>query len=214
VNQRNPGGSKYGTVGPVIEGVQYKLEADGEICVAGPSVMLGYYKRPDLTAETIIDGWLHTGDIGVLEDGKYLKITDRKKELFKTSGGKYVAPQPIENKMKESPFVEQIMLVGDNRRFVSALIVPSFAKLKEWSKQHGIEYVSNAEIIKNTMVLTMLQDTVDEYNKLFNQVEQVKKFALIPREWNIDNGEMTPKLSLRRKVVLANFEKEIEAMYV
>jgi long-chain acyl-CoA synthetase len=214
VNQQTPGGSKYGTVGPVIEGVQYKLEADGEICVAGPSVMLGYYKRPDLTAETIIDGWLHTGDIGVLEDGKYLKITDRKKELFKTSGGKYVAPQPIENKMKESPFVEQIMLVGDNRRFVSALIVPSFAKLKDWSKQHGIEYVSNAEIIKNTMVLTMLQDIVDEYNKLFNQVEQVKKFALIPREWNIDNGEMTPKLSLRRKVVLGNFEKEIEAMYV
>jgi len=214
VNQQTPGGSKYGTVGPVIEGVKYKLEADGEICVAGPSVMLGYYKRPDLTAETIIDGWLHTGDIGVLEDGKYLKITDRKKELFKTSGGKYVAPQPIENKMKESPFVEQIMLVGDNRRFVSALIVPSFAKLKDWSKQHGIEYVSNAEIIKNTMVLTMLQDIVDEYNKLFNQVEQVKKFALIPREWNIDNGEMTPKLSLRRKVVLGNFEKEIEAMYV
>jgi long-chain acyl-CoA synthetase len=214
VNQQTPGGSKYGTVGPVIEGVQYKIEADGEICVAGPSVMLGYYKRPDLTAETIIDGWLHTGDIGVLEDGKYLKITDRKKELFKTSGGKYVAPQPIENKMKESPFVEQIMLVGDNRRFVSALIVPSFAKLKDWSKQHGIEYVSNAEIIKNTMVLTMLQDIVDEYNKLFNQVEQVKKFALIPREWNIDNGEMTPKLSLRRKVVLGNFEKEIEAMYV
>ena len=214
VNQQTPGGSKYGTVGPVIEGVQYKIEADGEICVAGPSVMLGYYKRPDLTAETIINGWLHTGDIGVLEDGKYLKITDRKKELFKTSGGKYVAPQPIENKMKESPFIEQIMLVGDNRRFVSALIVPSFAKLQDWAKQHGIQYVSNAEIIKNTMVLTMLQNTIDEYNKLFNQVEQIKKFALMPREWNIDNGEMTPKLSLRRKVVLANFEKEIEAMYV
>jgi long-chain acyl-CoA synthetase len=214
INYRTPGDMKFGTVGLPIQGVQMKLEADGEICVAGPSVMKGYYKRPDLTAETIIDGWLHTGDIGVVEDGKYLKITDRKKELFKTSGGKYVAPQPIENKMKESPFVEQIMLVGDNRRFVSALIVPSFAKLKEWSKQHGIEYVSNAEIIKNTMVLTMLQDTVDEYNKLFNQVEQIKKFALIPREWNIDNGEMTPKLSLRRKVVLGNFEKEIEAMYV
>ena len=214
VNQRKPGGAKYGTVGPVIEGVQYKIEEDGEICVAGPSVMLGYYKRPDLTAETVIDGWLHTGDIGVVEDGKFLKITDRKKELFKTSGGKYVAPQPIENKMKESPFIEQIMLIGDNKRFVSALIVPSFAKLKEWAKQHGIEYTSNAEIIKNSMVLTMLQDTVDEYNKLFNQVEQVKKFTLIPREWSIDNGEMTPKLSLRRKIVLANFEKEIEAMYV
>ena len=213
INSKNPGGTKYGTVGGVIDGVQYKLEPDGEICVAGPSVMLGYYKRPDLTAETIIDGWLHTGDIGEIIDGKFLKITDRKKELFKTSGGKYVAPQPIENKMKESPFVEQIMLIGDNKRFVSALIVPSFAKLKEWAKTHGIQYTSNEEMIKNSMVLTMFESIVSEYNTLFNQVEQVKKFALLPREWTIDKGEMTPKLSMKRKVVLANFEKEIEAMY-
>jgi len=213
INSRNPGGTKYGTVGGVIDGVQYKLEADGEICVAGPSVMLGYYKRPDLTAETIIDGWLHTGDIGEIIDGKYLKITDRKKELFKTSGGKYVAPQPIENKMKESPFVEQIMLIGDNRRFVSALIVPSFAKLKEWAKTHGIQYTTNQEMIKNSMVLTMFESVMSEYNALFNQVEQVKKFALLPREWTIDKGEMTPKLSMKRKVVLANFEKDIEEMY-
>ena len=213
INSKNPGGTKYGTVGGVIDGVQYKLEADGEICVAGPSVMLGYYKRPDLTAETIIDGWLHTGDIGEIIDGKYLKITDRKKELFKTSGGKYVAPQPIENKMKESPFVEQIMLIGDNRRFVSALIVPSFAKLKEWAKTHGIQYTTNQEMIKNSMVLTMFESVMSEYNALFNQVEQVKKFALLPREWTIDKGEMTPKLSMKRKVVLANFEKDIEEMY-
>lgn len=213
INSKNPGGTKYGTVGGVIDGVQYKLEPDGEICVAGPSVMLGYYKRPDLTAETIIDGWLHTGDIGEIIDGKFLKITDRKKELFKTSGGKYVAPQPIENKMKESPFVEQIMLIGDNRRFVSALIVPSFAKLKEWAKTHGIQYTTNEEMIKNSMVLTMFESVVSEYNALFNQVEQVKKFALLSREWTIDKGEMTPKLSMKRKVVLANFEKEIEAMY-
>jgi long-chain acyl-CoA synthetase len=186
INSKNPGGTKYGTVGGVIDGVQYKLEPDGEICVAGPSVMLGYYKRPDLTAETIIDGWLHTGDIGEIIDGKFLKITDRKKELFKTSGGKYVAPQPIENKMKESPFVEQIMLIGDNKRFVSALIVPSFAKLKEWAKTHGIQYTSNEEMIKNSMVLTMFESIVSEYNTLFNQVEQVKKFALLPREWTID----------------------------
>ena len=213
INFRTPGGTKYGTVGHVIKGVELKLEADGEICVAGPSVMLGYYKRPDLTAETIIDGWLHTGDIGTLEDGKYLKITDRKKELFKTSGGKYVAPQPIENKMKESPFIEQIVLIGDNKRFVSALIVPGFTKLKDWAKQHGIEYTSNEEIIKNSMVLTMIGDIVEEYNQLFNQVEQVKKFTLIPREFTIDKGEMTPKLSIRRKVIVANFEKEIETMY-
>ena len=214
INLRTPGGTKYGTVGHVISGVDYKLEADGEICVAGPSVMKGYYKRPDLTAETIINGWLHTGDIGEIIDGKYLKITDRKKELFKTSGGKYVAPQPIENKMKESPFIEQIVLIGDNKRFVSALIVPGFSKLKEWAKQHGIEYTSNEEIIKNNMVITMITDIVDEYNKLFNQVEQVKKFTLIPREFSIDRQEMTPKLSIRRKNILANFEKEIDSMYV
>ncbi len=213
INLRTAGGTKYGTVGKVIEGVQFKLESDGEICVAGPSVMLGYYKRPDLTAETVIDGWLHTGDIGEIVDGQYLKITDRKKELFKTSGGKYVAPQPIENKLKENPFVEQVMLVGDNQRFVSALIVPSFAKLKEWSKSHGIQYVSNDEIIKNTMVLALFENVVSENNQLFNQVEQVKKFELIPREWNIDNGEMTPKLSIKRKAVLANFDKEITAIY-
>ena len=213
INLRTPGGAKYGTVGHVINGVQLKLEADGEICVAGPSVMLGYYKRPDLTAETIIDGWLHTGDIGELIDGKYLKITDRKKELFKTSGGKYVAPQPIENKMKESPFIEQIVLVGDNQKFVSALIVPAFSKLKDWARQHGIEYKSNEAIIKNTMVLAMIEDVVEEYNTLFNLVEQVKKFVLLPREFTIDQGEMTPKLSVKRKVVLENFAKEVNEIY-
>ena len=214
INFRTPRDTKFGTVGLPIDGVQLKLEADGEICVAGPSVMKGYYKRPDLTAETIINGWLHTGDIGVIEDGKYLKITDRKKELFRTSGGKYVEPQPIENKMKESAFIEQIVLIGDNLKFVSALIVPGFSKLREWAKQHGIEYKSNEDIIQNTMVIALLQDIVDEYNKLFNQVEQVKRFTLIPREFTIDNGEMTPKLSIRRKQVLANFEKEIDTMYL
>jgi len=213
INLRIPGGTKYGTVGEVINGVQLKLEPDGEICVAGPSVMLGYYKRPDLTNEAIIDGWLHTGDIGELIDGRYLKITDRKKELFKTSGGKYVAPQPVENKMKESPFIEQIVLIGDNKKFVSALIVPGFSKLKDWAKQHGIEYTSNEAIIKNTMVIAMIEDVVEAYNQLFNPVEQVKKFTLLPREFSIERGEMTPKLSIRRKEILANFAKEVEDMY-
>jgi len=213
INFRTPGGTKFGTVGMPIEGVEMKLEADGEICVAGPSVMKGYYKLPELTAETIIDGWLHTGDIGVLVDGKYLKITDRKKELFKTSGGKYVAPQPIENKMKESPFIEQIVLIGDNKKMVTALVVPSFAKLREWAKQNSIEYTSNEAIIQNAMVLSTFESIVAEYNQLFNQVEQVKKFTLIPREFTIDKGEMTPKLSIRRKQILANFEQEIDLMY-
>jgi long-chain acyl-CoA synthetase len=190
-----------------------KLEADGEICVAGPSVMKGYYKLPELTAETIVDGWLHTGDIGEMIDGKFLKITDRKKELFKTSGGKYVAPQPIENKMKESPFIEQIVLIGDNRKMVSALVVPSFAKLREWAKQHDIEYTSNEAIIQDSKVFAMFETVVTQYNQFFNQVEQVKKFTLLPREFTIDKGEMTPKLSIRRKQILANFEKEIDLMY-
>jgi long-chain acyl-CoA synthetase len=194
--------------------VDFKLEPDGEICVAGPSVMLGYYKRPDLTAETIIDGWLHTGDIGEIIDNRYLKITDRKKELFKTSGGKYVAPQPVENKMKESPFIEQIVLIGDNRKFVSALIVPGFSKLKDWAKQNGVNYNSNEEVITNPKVIQLIESIVNEYNQLFNQVEQVKKFTLIPREFTIDKGEMTPKLSIRRKNILANFEQEVEAMYI
>ena len=213
INQQTPGGMKFGTAGLTIDGVQLKIEEDGEICVAGPSVMKGYYKLPELTAETIINGWLHTGDIGVLEDGKFVKITDRKKELFKTSGGKYVAPQPIENKMKESPFIEQIVLVGDNKRFVSALIVPGFSKLRDWAKQHGIEYTSNEAIIENSMLLATIESIVNEYNQLFNQVEQVKKFTLLPREFTIEKGEMTPKLSIRRKQVLANFDKEVEAMY-
>ena len=213
INFQTPGDMKFGTAGVPIEGVQLKIEEDGEICVAGPSVMKGYYKLPELTAETIVNGWLHTGDIGVLEDGKFIKITDRKKELFKTSGGKYVAPQPIENKMKESPFIEQIVLVGDNKKFVSALIVPGFSKLREWAKQHGIEYTSNESIIQNSMVLATFESIVAEYNQLFNQVEQVKKFTLLPREFTIDKGEMTPKLSIRRKQVLANFEKEVDVMY-
>jgi long-chain acyl-CoA synthetase len=175
--------------------------------------MKGYYKLPELTAETVINGWLHTGDIGEIIDGKYLKIKDRKKELFKTSGGKYVAPQPIENKMKESPFIEQIVLIGDNKKMVTALVVPSFAKLREWAKQNDTEYTSNEAIIQDSNVFAMFEKVVAEYNQLFNQVEQVKKFTLIPREFTIDQGEMTPKLSIRRKQILANFEKEIDLMY-
>ncbi len=149
VNRRGPGGTRFGTVGPVINGTSMRLEADGEISVKGPSVMKGYYNRPDLTAEAIIDGWLHTGDIGVLEEGKYLRITDRKKELFKTSGGKYVAPAVIENKLKESRFIEQILVVGSEMKFVGALIVPAFSQIKEWCIQQGYDTSSHQAIIEN-----------------------------------------------------------------
>jgi len=213
VNRQAKGLTKFGTVGPVINGVQLKLAEDGEICVAGPSVMEGYYKRPDLTAEAVIDGWLHTGDIGILEDGKFLKITDRKKELFKTSGGKYVAPQPIENKLKESPFIEQIMVVGSERKFVGALIVPSFLTLKEWMKEKGITYTTNEDAIHHPRILELYRELVESYNTFFNHVEQIKKFELLPQEWTIDTGEMTPKMSLKRKVVMEKFKSAIERIY-
>jgi long-chain acyl-CoA synthetase len=213
VNRKTKGLSKYGTVGPVIEGLEVKLAEDGEICVKGDSVMKGYYKRPDLTAETVIDGWLHTGDIGVWDEGKFLKITDRKKELFKTSGGKYVAPQPIENKSKENPFIEQILVVGPERKFVGALIVPSFHTLKKWMQHKGIAFTSNEEAVKNPQVIEKYKSIIELQNEQFNHVEQIKKFELLPQEWSIETGEMTPKLSLKRKVIMEKYKDAIEKIY-
>ena len=213
VNRKQKGGTKIGTVGPPVDGIQVKLAEDGEICVAGPCVMLGYYKRPDLTAETVVDGWLLTGDIGVWVDDKYLKITDRKKELFKTSGGKYVAPQPIENKLKESPFVEQVMVVGAERKFVGALIVPSIPTLKEWMREKNIPFTTTEDALHHPKVLELYRELVESFNTFFNHVEQIKKFELIPREWSIETGEMTPKLSLKRKVVMEKFKDAVERIY-
>ena len=213
VNCRFEGGMKIGTVGRVIEGQEVRIEPDGEISVKGPSVMMGYYKQPELTAETVIDGWLHTGDIGVFEDGKYLKITDRKKELFKTSGGKYVAPQPIENKMKESPFVEQIIIVGADQKFVGALIVPSLPNLKEWMKENGLPFTTAENAISNPQVLALYRDLIESFNKFFNHVEQIKKFELLPNEWSVDSGEMTPKLSLKRKIIMEKYTDAVQRIY-
>lgn len=213
VNSKYKGGTKFGTVGPVIQGQEVKLEADGEICVKGPSVMMGYYKRPDLTAETVIDGWLHTGDIGIFEDGKYLKITDRKKELFKTSGGKYVAPQPIENKMKESSFIEQMMIVGAEQKFVGALIVPNGTNLKDWMQHKGIPFTTIEEAVNNTKVLDLYRELINSFNTFFNHVEQVKKFELIPHEWTIETGELTPTLKLKRKVIMEKYKGAIDRIY-
>ncbi|HEV9035012.1 MAG TPA: long-chain fatty acid--CoA ligase [Puia sp.] len=203
----------FGTVGPIIPGIEVNIAEDGEILCKGPNVMMGYYKRPDLTTEAITDGWFHTGDIGVLVEGRFLKITDRKKEMFKTSGGKYVAPLPIETKLKESPFVEQIMVVGPERKFVGALIVPAFANLKAWAKQNEIADGTHEELIRNPKVLAFYREIVDSYNTNFNHVEQIKRFELLPAEWTIDTGEMTPKLSLRRKVVTEKFHAAIEKIY-
>jgi long-chain acyl-CoA synthetase len=213
VNRFNEKERMFGTVGPLIDGVQVKIAEDGEILCKGPNVMMGYYKRPDLTAQEITDGWYHTGDIGMLTENHFLKITDRKKELFKTSGGKYVAPLPIENKLKESPFIEQVMLIGAERKFVSALIVPSFPNLREWCRKNNIADISNEELIRNEKVIDMFRDLVESFNKYFNHVEQVKKFELLPNEWSVDTGEMTPKLSLKRKVVIEKYRDAIERIY-
>ncbi len=214
VNRRNPPtDTKFGTVGPPINGIEVKIAEDGEILVKGPTVMAGYYKRPDLTSEVLIDGWLHTGDIGVWDSGRFLKITDRKKELFKTSGGKYVAPQPIENKLKESPFVEQVIVVGAEKKFVGALIVPSFPMLREWMRNNNIPFTSPEDAIHDPAVVTHYRELVESFNKYFNHVEQIKKFELLAQEWSIDTGEMTPKMSLKRKVIMEKYRGALERIY-
>ncbi|HVY74460.1 MAG TPA: long-chain fatty acid--CoA ligase [Puia sp.] len=213
VNRRGPGLSKMGTVGPPIEGQEVKIAEDGEILVKGPCVMKGYYKRPDLTAEAVIDGWLHTGDIGQFEDGKFLRITDRKKELFKTSGGKYVAPAAIENKLKESRFIEQIIVVGPERKFVGALIVPAFGQLADWCKQQGLATDSHEIMISHPEVIRFYRGILDTYNTEFNHVEQVKKFILLPREWTVEAGELTPKLNIRRKIIMERYQQDIDRIY-
>ncbi|MER3470268.1 MAG: long-chain fatty acid--CoA ligase [Chitinophagaceae bacterium] len=213
VNRYNEDGRMFGTVGPLLENVQVRFAEDGEILCKGPNIMMGYYKRPDLTAEVINDGWFATGDIGNMVDSKFLKITDRKKELFKTSGGKYVAPLPIENKLKESPFIEQVMLVGPERKFVGALIVPAFANLCDWARKQGLADLSNEALIHHPKVLALYKELVESFNKFFNHIEQVKRFELLPYEWTVDTGELTPKLSLKRKVVMEKYRDAIERIY-
>jgi long-chain acyl-CoA synthetase len=213
VNRLNPGQRMFGTVGPVIEGVQVKIAEDGEILCKGPNVMMGYYKRPDLTAETIKGGWLYTGDIGELVNNTFLKITDRKKEIFKTSGGKFVAPQPIENKLVEAPWIEQVMVVGANQKFTGALIVPAFRHVKEWCRENSIEANDNMQIIQNPKVITRFKELVENMNSNFNHVEQIKKFELLPQEWSIEGGELTPTLKLKRKVIMEKYKIAVDKIY-
>jgi len=212
VNRLDKGMRAFGSVGPVIRDVEVKIAEDGEILTKGPNLMLGYYKRPDLTAEVIVDGWFHTGDIGVL-DGKLLRITDRKKEMFKTSGGKYIAPQVMENKFKESIFIEQIIVVGENKKHPSALIVPNFVALKDWAAKNDVSSDSNKALCSNEKVIALIQGECNKLNVSFSNYEMIKKFKLLPAEWSVTTGELTPKLSLKRRVIHVQFAKEIEAFY-
>jgi len=213
VNRYEIHNRKFGTVGPLIDNVEVRIAEDGEILCKGPNVMIGYYKQPALTEENVKDGWYYTGDIGMMVDNKFLKITDRKKELFKTSGGKYVAPLPIENKLKESRFIEQVIVVGASQKFVGALIIPSFPNLQEWAREQGITESSHERLITNQKVLDMYRDLVETFNKYFNHVEQIKKFELLPNEWSVESGEMTPKMSIKRKVVMEKFRDAVERIY-
>lgn len=212
VNGPKKGQIKFGTVGKPLRNVEVKIAEDGEILCKGPSVMKGYYKREDATAENITDGWFHTGDIGTFKDG-FLAITDRKKEVFKTAGGKYISPQVLENKFKESVFIEQVIVIGENRKFPSALVVPNFEKVKEWAARSGVAEKEPKELIKNKKVYDKIWDEVEKLNKGFGHWEQVKKIALLDHEFTIDGGELTPKLSLKRKVILGNNESVVEGMY-
>jgi long-chain acyl-CoA synthetase len=210
---------KFGTAGPMINEVEVKIAEDGEILCKGPNVMMGYYKRPDLTEEVMTGEWFHTGDIGMLVDDasspglKFLKITDRKKELFKTSGGKYVAPGPVENKLKESPFIEQAMIIGAEKKFVGALIIPSFPSLREWARHNGVADGTNEALIRDSKIIDLYRNLVESFNKYFNHVEQIKKFELLPNEWSVDSGELTPKMSMKRKVIMEKYRDAIERIY-
>jgi long-chain acyl-CoA synthetase len=203
-----------GTVGPVFPSVEVKIADDGEILSRGPHIMKGYYNRPDLTKDVIDEqGWFHTGDVGEITAQGFLKITDRKKEIFKTSGGKYIAPGSMENKFKESKYIEQIMVVGESRKFPSALIVPSFDMLKAWCNQKGIDYNNNKAIICHKEVIKLIQNEVDKLNENYAQFEKIKKYVLLPAEWTIENGELTPTLKLKRRNILSKYEKSIASIY-
>lgn len=213
VGQFIPDGVKIGTVGPILPGIDVKFAEDGEILTNSPCVMMGYYNRPDLTNEVINkDGWFKTGDIGHM-DGKYLKITDRKKEIFKTSGGKYIAPQVIEIKFKVSPFIENIMVVGEGKHFASAIIIPNFEHLESWCKVKGHQYDGPDEVIKKQIVVQRIQREIDEMNTKLDQTEQVKKFVLLNDEWSVDNNLLSPTLKLRRKILVDKYNDLIENIY-
>lgn len=206
VNDMRNFGFKIGTVGKLIDNVEVKIAEDGEILCKGPNVMLGYYKDEILTKEVLVDSYFHTGDIGEIDKEGFLKITDRKKEMFKTSGGKYISPQLLENVMKQSRFIEQIMVIGDGQKMPAAFIQPNFEYVKTWEKLHGIKVgTTNEEIISNPKVIERIQEEIDNLNEKFGNWEKIKRFELTSDIWSIDGGHLTPTLKLRRKIVMEKY---------
>ncbi len=214
VNDMRNRGFKVGTVGKVLDNVEVRIAEDGEILCKGPNVMVGYYKDPEKTEEALKDGYFHTGDIGEIDNEGFLRITDRKKEMFKTSGGKYVAPQIIENMMKQSRFIEQVMVIGEGEKMPAAFIQPSFEFLKDWAALKGYDIgTTNEEMVSNSKVIERIQEEVNEINKSFGHWEQVKKFELTPDVWSIDDGHLTPTMKLKRKVILAKYQHLYDKIY-
>lgn len=213
-NRYEKGGYYIGTVGPTMPGIEIKLSENGEILCKGPNVTQGYYNRPDYTEEAIDkDGWFHTGDIGEMVEGRFLKITDRVKEIFKTSGGKFVAPQPIENKMKESLFIEQVMVIGENRNFAAALIIPKFDFILDWAKIKKLNISSKKDIVNSVDVKNRIWEDIETYNERFGKVQQIKKFALVEDEWSVETGELTPTLKLMRRIIKERYTDLFEKIY-
>ncbi len=214
VNDLNKHEIIFGTVGPVVEGVEVKIADDGEILCKGPNIMLGYYKDPEMTKEVIDEeGWFHTGDIGELVDQKYLKITDRKKEIFKLSSGKYIAPQVIENKLKISFFIEQVMVVGENEKFASAIISPNFPFLHEWASRHDIKFRDNQELISLKEVIERYRQEVNEVNENLGEHEKIKRIRLVEEEWSPQTGELSPTLKLKRKPLHEQYKDVLKEIY-
>ena len=221
-NRFYEGGYKFGTVGITLESIEVKLDnregmdnEDGEILVKGDNVMMGYYNKPEATKKAIVNGWFHTGDIGRIIDGKFLKITDRVKDLFKTSGGKYIAPQFIENIFKENKYIEQILVIGNGRKFISALIVPSIENFKKWAEYKGLDDIDfNQEgWTKHPRIEKKINKQIEKANKDLGQVEKIKKFILLEEEWTIESGDLTPTLKPKRKVIEAKAVDKIEQLY-
>ena len=208
-----PDAPRAGTVGRAIPGVELRIAEDGEILARGPNIMSGYYNKPEATAEALKDGWFHTGDIGAIDEDGYLRITDRKKDLLVTSGGKKIAPQPIEAVIKRNPLVAEAVLLGDRRKFAAALIVPSFPALERRLKDLGRPPAPRAELVTRADVLALYQEIVDALNRDLSQFERIKKIALLPAEFSIESGELTPTLKVKRKVVEERWREAIEALY-
>lgn len=214
VSTLTKGERKFGTVGPPLNNVTVKIAEDGEILCKGPNIMLGYYKQPELTAEAIDEeGWFHTGDLGVFEKEGQLKITGRKKEIFKTSFGKYISPQMLENKFKESPFIETIVVFGENQQYAAALLVPQFEHLKSWCKVKEIEYTTDAQMIKIPRIRKRIQKEVDFYNQAFGKTEQIVKIELLNKPFSVETGELTAKMSLKRKAIQEKYQTQIDRLF-